>query len=74
MLKSTFFAELHIKDKKARTFYNDCAIKFYFDGQTIAEAGEEVKFFYIIFRGKVQEENHIYIREHNKWPLPARKW
>jgi len=40
MLKSTFFSELHIKDKKARTFYNDCFIKFYFDGQVIAEAGE----------------------------------
>lgn len=20
------------------------------------------------------EENHIYVREHNKWPLPHRRW
>lgn len=24
LLKSTFFSELHIKDKKARTFYAEC--------------------------------------------------
>jgi hypothetical protein len=33
-----------------------------------------VTHFYLIFRGEVTQENHIYIREHNKWPLPARKW
>jgi hypothetical protein len=30
--------------------------------------------FYLVFRGELEEENHIYIREHNKWPLPHRKW
>lgn len=38
------------------------------------EAGGSVGHFYLVFRGEVEEENHIYIREHNKWPLPHRKW
>lgn len=28
----------------------------------------------MIYRGAAVEESNIYIREHNKWPLPARKW
>jgi hypothetical protein len=74
LLKSTFFSELHIKDKKARSFYSECQLKFYFKGQVVEEAGGEVGFFYLVFRGELEEENHIYIREHNKWPLPHRKW
>ena len=30
LLKSTFFSELHIKDKKAKQFYDDCEIEFFF--------------------------------------------
>lgn len=74
LMKSVFFSELHIKDKKARNFYNDLEMEFYFKDETIEEAGAEVNKFYILFRGDVVEENHIYVREHNKWPLPNRKW
>ena len=74
LLKSTFFSELHMKDKKSIPFYDSCELKFYFDGQVIAEAGTDVSHFYLIFKGTVIQENHIYIREHNKWPLPYRKW
>ena len=42
MLKSTFFSELHIKEKKARALYSEFALQFYFDGQVVAEAGGEV--------------------------------
>ena len=29
---------------------------------------------YIVFRGEVSEQSHIYLREHNKWPLPHNRW
>ena len=51
LLKSTFFSELHIKDKKARAFYSECKLQFFFRGQVIEEAGGEVNNFYLVFRG-----------------------
>jgi signal-transduction protein with cAMP-binding, CBS, and nucleotidyltransferase domain len=74
MLKSTFFTELHMKDKKAHQFYENCTVECYFQGQVIQEAGSEEKAFYLMFKGDLEEENHIYVREHNKWPLPNRRW
>ena len=39
MLKSPFFSELHLQDKKAKTFYEGLKLKFYFQNETIEEAG-----------------------------------
>ena len=36
LLKSTFFYELHLKDRKSQSFYDNCQLRFYFDGQVIA--------------------------------------
>jgi signal-transduction protein with cAMP-binding, CBS, and nucleotidyltransferase domain len=63
-----------MKDKKARQFYESLTLEFYFKGQTIQEAGSEEKAFYILYRGSIEEYNHIYVREHNKWPMPNRRW
>ena len=49
-------------------------LEFYFKGETITEAGDMPEKFYLIFKGEILEKNHIYIREHNKWPLPYRRW
>jgi len=51
LLKSTFFYELHLKDRKAQSFYENSQLRFYFDGQVIAEAGADVPFFSLIFKG-----------------------
>lgn len=74
LIKSDFFIELHLKDRKARNFFDLLRPEFYFKGEHICDAGELPKKFYIIFRGEVREQNQIYIREHNKWPLPNRRW
>ena len=74
MMKSTFFSELHIKDKKARNFYESLKVECYFKGQMVQDAGSDEKALYIIYRGCLEEENHIYVREHNKWPMPHRRW
>jgi signal-transduction protein with cAMP-binding, CBS, and nucleotidyltransferase domain len=50
-MKSTFFSELHIKDKRAIAFYNDLEVKFYFKDQIIEEAGRDVNYFYLIYKG-----------------------
>ena len=55
LLKSTFFFELHLKDKKTQAFYDKCQLRFYFDGQVIAEAGSDVNFFSLIFKGEVTQ-------------------
>ena len=59
MMKSTFFTELHMKDKKAHQFYENCTVECYFQGQVIQEAGSEEKAFYLMFKGDLEEENHI---------------
>ena len=74
MLKSDFFTELHLKDRKAKTFFDLLLPEFYFKGEHIYDVGDEAFNFYILFRGEVIERNHIYIREYNKWPLPNRRW
>lgn len=74
MMKSDFFVELHIKEKRARQFYEGLTPEFYFKNEQICEAGQEPDKFYLHFKGQVLEQNHIYIREHNKWPLPNRRW
>ena len=53
MLKSTFFHELHLKDKKSQSFFENCKLKFFFDGQVISEAGSDVHYFSLIFKGEV---------------------
>jgi signal-transduction protein with cAMP-binding, CBS, and nucleotidyltransferase domain len=50
-MKSTFFSELHIKDRRAKAFYNDLEVKFYFKDQTIEEAGHDVNYFYLLYKG-----------------------
>jgi hypothetical protein len=62
MIKSDFFIELHLKDKKAKNFFNLLKPEFYFQGENICNAGELPEKFFIIFRGKVKYVNHIYIR------------
>lgn len=36
LLKSTFFTELYLKDKKAKNFFDECELQFFLDGQVIA--------------------------------------
>ena len=55
LLKSTFFHELHMKDKKSQEFYDKCKLKFYFDGQVIADAGSDADNFFLIFKGEVTQ-------------------
>ena len=73
-MRSTFFSELHIKDKKAEQFYENLSLECYFKGQVIEEAGSDRKAFYLLYKGSLEEENHIYVREHNKWPMPHKRW
>lgn len=49
-------------------------INFYFPGEVITETGEEADRLYILVKGEVREQSHIYLREHNKWPLPNHRW
>ena len=39
LLKSDFFVELHLKDKKAKLFFSNLSPEFYFSGENICEAG-----------------------------------
>jgi hypothetical protein len=39
MIKSDFFIELHLKDKKAKNFFNLLKPEFYFQGESICNAG-----------------------------------
>ena len=39
MLKSDFFIELHLKDRKAKMFFDKMLPEFYFKGEQICEAG-----------------------------------
>jgi len=40
----------------------------------IVDANQQQSSFYIIFKGQVIEDNHIYLRDYNKWPLTDHRW
>lgn len=54
LLKSTFFSELHLKDRKAHQFYENLAVECYFQGQVIQEAGSDEKAFYLVYKGDIE--------------------
>ena len=72
--KSDLFLELHLKDKRSKMFMKNLQIEFFFKDNPICSEGEEPEKFYILFMGKVERTNHIYVREHNKWPIEDNKW
>ena len=40
-MKSDFFLELHLKEKRAKIFYDTLTPEFYFKNEQICEAGHE---------------------------------
>lgn len=40
MMKSDFFVELHLKQKRAKSFYDGLTPEFYFKNEQICEAGQ----------------------------------
>ena len=55
MMKSDFFVELHIKEKRAKQFYDALTPQFYFKNEQICEAGQQPEYFYLHFKGQVLE-------------------
>ena len=51
MMKSDFFVELHIKEKRAKQFYDALTPEFYFKNEQICEAGQEAEQFFLHFKG-----------------------